>query len=191
MTVVSAVTLWQENVRAWYSISGRRVVLQIWAINWEGLNSINLKVLRSAVQDSWEQLGLSSLAPALAMASCPSCVSEGSVCDSHQMLLKSDRWAHPSSAPWGSGGNGRQELTFVTCWPLWICVIFCSIQDKILAHQAVWSVTVMAPLGESVDTKSAMMISLLCLEKVKQGPASVKLAPGAYLNLWHFAARRV
>lgn len=85
-TVVSAVTLWQEGVRSWYSIGRRRVVLQVLALNWEGLSSISLKVcqisserqLRAAWHLHWQ------------WHHCPSCASKGSVCDSSQMLLKSD-----------------------------------------------------------------------------------------------------
>lgn len=46
---------------------------------------------------------------------------------------------------------------------LWICVILCFGQKKISALEAAWLVTAMAPLGESVDTKSTVMIYLFCL----------------------------
>lgn len=118
-TVVSAVTLWQERTRAWYGIDRRRLVLQVLAISWEGLNSINLKVCQ--ISNVRQLRAASSEQPG-------TCIGNG-ITAPHvpvravSVTAPKCSWnqtgePNPSRAPRGRGGNGRQELTFVPCWPL-------------------------------------------------------------------------
>lgn len=68
-TIVSSVSLWQERVRAWYSIEGRRMVTDF-GHKLGRANSINLKVLQMSQLTAAraEQPGtyIGNVAPALA-----------------------------------------------------------------------------------------------------------------------------